>query len=168
LRGAPEPAAGATIRAARADEAAALSELALRSKAHWGYDADFLEACRTELTVSTADVDSAVVVVLEHAGRPGAFYLLRPTDRPDTADLDLFYVDPELIGAGHGRRLWRHMVGTARGSGYHRLTIDSDPNAEGFYRAMGARRVGEVPSGSIPGRSLPLLAFDLDDPDPRT
>jgi hypothetical protein len=31
------------------------------------------------------------------------------------------------------------------------------PNAEGFYRKMGAERVGETPSGSIPGRMLPLM-----------
>lgn len=157
-----------TIRAARADEATALSALALRSKAHWGYEADFLEACRAELTVSAADVEAAVVAVLETGGRLGAFHLLRPGDRLHTADLDFFYVDPDLIGAGHGRHLWRHMVGSARASGYDRLTIDSDPHAEGFYLAMGARRIGAVPSGSIPGRSLPLLAFDLDDPDSRT
>jgi len=35
--------------------------------------------------------------------------------------------------------------------------IDADPNAEGFYLKMGAERVGESPSGSIPGRMLPLL-----------
>ncbi|MGD8331404.1 MAG: GNAT family N-acetyltransferase [Acidobacteriota bacterium] len=165
---APEAIRGTAIRAARPEEAAALSSLALRSKAHWGYGPDFIEACRAELTISATDVESAVVVVLEHAGRTGAFYVLRPGDRPDTGDLDFFYVDPDLIGAGLGRRLWRHMVGTARGSGYHRLTIDSDPHAEGFYRAMGARRVGEVPSGSIPGRSLPLLVFELDDSHPST
>lgn len=31
------------IRRARADEAGTLSELAFRSKAHWGYDDDFME-----------------------------------------------------------------------------------------------------------------------------
>ncbi|HEY6741630.1 MAG TPA: hypothetical protein VI110_04665, partial [Lapillicoccus sp.] len=35
----------------RADEAGTLSDLALRSKAHWGYGAAFLEACRDELTL---------------------------------------------------------------------------------------------------------------------
>ncbi len=35
-----------TIRAARPGEADALSALCLRSKAHWGYDDDFLERCR--------------------------------------------------------------------------------------------------------------------------
>lgn len=39
--------------------------------------------------------------------------------------------------------------------------IDADPNAEPFYRAMGAVRIGATPSGSIPGRELPLLEFTL-------
>ena len=35
--------------------------------------------------------------------------------------------------------------------------IDFDPNVEGFYLRMGARRVGSVASGSIAGRQLPRL-----------
>jgi hypothetical protein len=39
------------------------------------------------------------------------------------------------------------------------LRIASDPFAEGFYRRMGARRVGVVPS-TPRGRTLPLLLLD--------
>ncbi|MEE8490728.1 MAG: hypothetical protein V3S60_03740 [Acidimicrobiia bacterium] len=35
-----------SIRPARRDELDLLSDLALRSKGFWGYDDDFLEACR--------------------------------------------------------------------------------------------------------------------------
>lgn len=49
----------------------------------------------------------------------------------------------------------------ARRLGFTRLTIDADPNAEPFYRAMGAVRIGAVPSGSVPGRELPLLEVSL-------
>ncbi len=35
-----------SIRPAQPEEAALLSDLALRSKAHWWYDADFLASCR--------------------------------------------------------------------------------------------------------------------------
>jgi SAM-dependent methyltransferase len=42
-----------------------------------------------------------------------------------------------------------------------RLTIDADPHAEAFYVAMGAARVGESPSGSIPGRMLPRLELSV-------
>jgi hypothetical protein len=42
------------------------------------------------------------------------------------------------------------------------VRIEADPNAEGFYRRMGARRVGEI-SYELDGRKrvLPLLAMDL-------
>jgi len=179
-----------SIRAARATDAEVLSELALRSKAHWGYDAAFLEACRSELTVQPENIARDVVVVLESAGVPRGFYALcaqgdaseglrrsaesRPAEasgqcagRHDSAgaggqaELELFYIDPQSIGAGFGRVLWRHMVDSAREHGYETVYIHSDPHAEGFYRAMGAQRVGVAASGSIEGRLLPLLRYDI-------
>ena len=41
--------------------------------------------------------------------------------------------------------------------GFERITLEADPGAEPFYLAMGARRCGSIPSGSIPGRPLPVL-----------
>jgi hypothetical protein len=70
------------------------------------------------------------------------------------------------MGRGAGTLLWHHLVGEVRRLGIARITIYSDPNTEGFYQAMGAKLVGEVPSGSIPGRNLPLLVLNLDVPSP--
>jgi len=153
------------VRAARPAEALELSDLALRSKAHWGYAEVFLEACRAELTIGRDDIEREVVAVLEDDRTVLGLYVLRAKgdggdDSPSSGELDFFYLDPASIGAGHGRRLWRHMVASARHRGYQHVYIHSDPHAEGFYRAMGAHRVGEVESGSIEGRLLPLLRFD--------
>jgi hypothetical protein len=41
------------------------------------------------------------------------------------------------------------------------LDIEADPFAAGFYERMGARRIGTVASGVIPGRWLPLYRLDL-------
>jgi hypothetical protein len=41
------------------------------------------------------------------------------------------------------------------------MRIEADPHAEAFYLGRGARCVGTAPSGSIPGRMLPLLEIDL-------
>jgi GNAT superfamily N-acetyltransferase len=148
------------IRAASAGEAGLLSDLALRSKAHWGYDADFLEKCRAELTVPEDYITSAPVFVLEEGGRVVGFYGLRGQG----AVLELLYlfVEPEAIGGGRGRLLWAHAVETAARLGFRKITIESDPYAEAFYLAMGACRVGEVVSSLRPGRTLPLLEFSLD------
>ena len=158
---ATEPSPGGSIRHARPEEAATLSDLALRSKAHWGYDAAFLEACREDLTITADDIAHAPVFVLEEDGRVIGFYALRWAG--DEALLTDLFVDPEHIGRGHGHRLWEHAVKIARRSGFATLTLHSDPYAEGFYRAMGAVRVGVVPSTVFPERLLPLMRFSLYD-----
>ncbi len=148
------------IRRVQRGEARALSDLAFRSKAHWGYDAAFMHACKAELRVTPADIASACLFVYDEDGRALAFYRLDMED--PAADIGLFFVEPEALGRGVGRAMWRHLVEQARASGATKITIVSDPNAEGFYRRMGAERVGTAPSVSIRGRDLPYLEFDLD------
>ncbi|KND28808.1 GCN5 family acetyltransferase [Streptomyces europaeiscabiei] len=147
------------IRAGEAAEAAALTELALRSKDHWEYDAEFLAACREELTVRPADVAARRTAVAEEDGRILGFTTL--DGEPPRGALGMMFVEPDAIGRGVGRRLFAHTMDEARRLGFTRLTIDADPNAEPFYRAMGAVRIGATPSGSIPGRELPLLEVAL-------
>ncbi|MFD6159950.1 GNAT family N-acetyltransferase [Nocardia sp. NPDC060256] len=148
-----------TVRPGRPDEAALLSDLALRSKAFWGYDERFLASCRDELTLTATEVAVRRTAVAELNGGAVGFVTVEGT--APIGELGMLYVTPEAIGKGVGGELFRHAVETARSAGFHRLTIDSDPNAESFYRAMGAVRVGSVASGSIPGRELPLLAVDV-------
>jgi GrpB-like predicted nucleotidyltransferase (UPF0157 family)/GNAT superfamily N-acetyltransferase len=147
------------LRRAEPGECAALSELALRSKAHWGYDASFLAACRVELTVEPADVERLRVTVAEESGAIFGFYALGG-GLPE-GELYLMFVEPASIGAGVGRMLWQDCVATAARIGLSRIRIESDPFAEGFYTAMGATRVGDVQSKSTPDRRLPLLHFDM-------
>lgn len=145
------------LRPAVASEAALLSRLALRSKGHWGYDTAFLEACRAELTLSSEQARGAVVAVV--TGVVVGFHLL-VTDPPlpdGTAELGLLFVDPDHIGLGVGSLLLADARRTAAARGWSTLRLESDPGAEAFYRHHGARRVGEVASGSIPVRVLPLL-----------
>jgi GNAT superfamily N-acetyltransferase len=167
------------LRAARPEEAAELSALAQRSKAHWGYDPEFLEACREELTippeqvvakrtyvaVSNAGVDVDVAetsAAADPAAAPGRILAFGTIEGdPPAGELGMLFVDPQVIGQGVGGALFAHLTATAAELGFHRLTIAADPNAEPFYLAKGAVRIGGVPSGSAPGRILPLLALAL-------
>ncbi|MEU7477418.1 GNAT family N-acetyltransferase [Lentzea sp. NPDC042327] len=141
------------LRRARPDEAGVLTELAVAAKAHWPYDAAFLEAVRAELTVRPEDVERRLHVVAERDGVVLGWYGIGGT--PPAGELTDLWVEPAAIGTGLGRALWDHAVASA--AGYDHLDIDADPYAEGFYLRMGAERIGESPSGSIPGRVLPRL-----------
>ncbi|MER5357317.1 GNAT family N-acetyltransferase [Streptomyces sp. NPDC002785] len=147
------------IRPARVTEAEILSDLALRSKAHWGYDAEFLEACRDELTVDANEVARRRATVADKDGHILGFTTLE--EEPPTGVLGMMFVEPRAIGQGIGRLLFEHTLAAARELGFAQFTIDADPNAEPFYRAMGAVRVGNVPSGSITGRVLPQMAVTI-------
>jgi len=147
------------IRPARPAEAEALTELGLRAKAVWGYDAAFLARCRAVMTVKAGNIATRPHYVVETAGRLAGFYGLEP--ETDGIGLGYMFVEPELIGRGIGRALWQHAVATARRLGHPALLIVSDPNAEGFYLKMGCRRIGTRPSELDGARRLPLLRFAL-------
>ena len=140
------------MRSAQAGEEAALTELAVRSKGHWGHDAAFLERARPELTVHPEHLERWIVRVAERDGAPVGLAAVDPEAR----ELEMLFVDPAAIGTGAGRALLRDALDRAREAGLTELLIESDPDAEPFYRSQGAEPVGTRTSWST-GRELPLL-----------
>jgi hypothetical protein len=76
----------------------------------------------------------------------------------------------DRIGNNIIRRVTLKAIRTSAGATLHLaarlggklLTIQSDPQAEGFYRSMGAQPTGKRETGSIPGRQLPALTMCLE------
>ena len=146
-------------RAVGADHQA-LSALALRSKGYCGYSPQFLEACRGELSWSAeACASGRFWVAVADDDRILGFSLIGRT--PPIGELCTLFVDPSAIGTGCGRLLLQNALRDAAALGFERLVLDADPGAEPFYARFGAVRIGLVPSGSVPGRLLPQMAFDL-------
>ena len=143
-------------------EAQLLSALALRSKGYWGYSADFLDECRSELTVdeSRFGSDGYQCFVALVGNSIVGFYALEKLSA-NAYELDALFVEPERIGSGVGRFLVQHAVQRLSERGAERLLIQGDPNATGFYVAAGARTIGSRKSGSIPGRELPLFEIEI-------
>jgi hypothetical protein len=58
--------------------------------------------------------------------------------------------------------LFAHAIERAKALGFRVLEIESNPNAEGFYRRLGARRVGaRVAELDGQRRELPLLVYEI-------
>ena len=148
-----------TIRAPTIDKLSDLSDLCFRSKAVWGYDAEFMDACRSELSFKPRDLELTPIAVAEHDGRPIGVAQVKVVD--DEADLLKLFIDPSALRSGTGKALLVWATDVAKKLGAARLIIDADPDAAPFYRRMGAYDVGQAPSGSVPGRMLPKLAMNL-------
>ncbi len=154
------------VRDAVDADLAAINDIAFRSKAYWQYSSELMEQFREELSwksvQSTATRHLGVAVDTE-AGVVVGFYCVEREPGPDIeqGELDALFVDPHYIGLGIGRVLLHEACSVARQWKLTGLFIQSDPNAEQFYLAMGATNIGTRPSGSIATRQLPLLRLDI-------
>jgi GNAT superfamily N-acetyltransferase len=150
------------IRLALPGEAALLSRLCMRSKSHWGYDAQFLERASRSLQIDPAAIDAGrVFVAIEAGGGVLGVADCCALPEPHTFDLLHLFVEPSSLRRGVGRALFEAACGWCVAQGGRSLLIQSDPNAVLFYQRLGARPTGETPSDAVPDRMLPLLEFRL-------
>jgi GNAT superfamily N-acetyltransferase len=152
----------ARIEISRAGErdAEALTRISFAAKRYWGYPRRWIERWQETLTITPDFIGCNEVHAALVEGEPVGFYAL--IGEGSTLELEHLWVLPERMGAGIGRALFDHAVCKAASLNAEVLEIESDPNAEGFYRRMGARRVGEI-NYSIDGqrRTLPLLVVKV-------
>jgi GNAT superfamily N-acetyltransferase len=145
------------IRSATPGDAAALSRIAHAAKAHWGYSAAQLEQWHDDLTLTTASIRRAPTLVAEIDG--AAAGVLQIDDDATPWSLAHLWVSPRHMRRGVGRALLARAAALAAAAGQRVLAIDADPNAEPFYLAAGARRVGAIaaPIAGDPDRVRPQL-----------
>jgi len=145
---------------AQPEDADVLTEIAHAAKRHWGYPERWIQTWRDILTMRPEFIAENVAYSAIEESRAVGFYLLTTED--DGLHLDHLWIAPHAMGRGIGRALFQHAVAEAKRLGHLALRIEADPNAEGFYTRMGARRVGETVT-ELEGqrRELPLLLYEL-------
>lgn len=148
-----------TIRPGQPSDAVALSALALRAKAYWPYDEQFIKDCADDLRISPERAGCGLIFVAEEDGAISGFYGFGvDTSNPEMTHL---FVEPEKIGKGVGKMLWNDAIVFARSRKWKSFEILADPYAaEKFYLPMGCQKIGEVDSSVRRGRKLPLLRFN--------
>lgn len=148
------------IRNAQPGEAELLSALAVRSKAHWGYDETFMSECIAEISHSERDLTDLerIFRVLVSKEIIIGFYVLCDINKPHL-ELEALFVEPQYIGKGAGSSLFSDVLKQAKRLSSNSMSVQSDPNAVGFYLAKGMVITGKQESGSIAGRFLPTLTL---------
>ena len=146
------------IRRAEGSDAAELTVIAHAAKRRWEYPEDWMELWRDELTVDEHYVDTNWVFLAEEGTTVSGWCSVAKDQ--DGCWLDHCWVLPEAAGRGIGQMLVHRALSLASQLQFVSLKVISDPNAEGFYRKLGFRHVGEHPS-KPEGRRLPVLEASL-------
>lgn len=128
-----------TIAHASTGDAQRLTRLCHASSSYQGVYADAIST--VELTPAYITEHLVFLAADQEAHLLGFYSLIR-----DPPELDMLFVADEAQGQGVGRLLVEHMIEQARQHGLAGVRVVSHPPAEGFYRRLGARRIGTVPA----------------------
>jgi N-acetylglutamate synthase-like GNAT family acetyltransferase len=142
------------LRPAASGDYERVRELTLESKAHWGYDRDFVRSWAEGLTFERDRerwVDEVEGEIVAWAA------LVPPSD--GVAVLDDLWVDPAWMERGLGSRLFRLAADRARELGAERLEWGAEPNSVGFYEKVGGRKLRDHVTEW--GRVAPWMGLDL-------
>ena len=150
-----------TIRRADSSEAEQLTAIAHAAKRHWGYPEKWIEQWQADLTITPQFIaNHEVFVAIVNDAIAGCCALVVTGA---LAEIEHMWIKPEHMGSGVGRALFEHARDRARELQLPVLELSADPNAEGFYEHMGAKRIGEVPASmnGAAARVLPRMRINL-------
>ena len=149
-----------TVRQAKPEEQRELTRLCVRATMHAGHDEAFIDRTMPALTITVPLIAANCVQVAEDgAGKVVGAVLVTPSAIQGIALLYGLFVDPAHWKRGIGRVLFGAAVVRAKEIKAGAITISAEPSAEGFYKRMGAIRIGEVPFYFSPETILPQLLY---------
>jgi predicted N-acetyltransferase YhbS len=151
-----------SVRDATTDEQRELTRLCVRATMQAGYDQAFIDRAIPGLTVTLPLITAGCVRVAEH--KPGevvGVVIVSTTMLQGIALLHGLYVDPPFWRRGVGRVLFEAAIARTKALKAGVLVIYAEPSAEGFYKRMGATRVGEGTFYFSPEIVLPQLLYIL-------
>jgi GNAT superfamily N-acetyltransferase len=135
-----------SIRGGKPEEQRSLTRLCVRATMHAGYDDAFIDRVMPALTVTLPLITAGCVRVAEdQSGAVVGVVVVATTVMQGIALLYGIYVDPPSWKRGVGRVLFEAAVARAKELKAGALMIYAEPSAEGFYKRMGAIRIGEGP-----------------------
>jgi GNAT superfamily N-acetyltransferase len=146
------------IRGARPEEQGELTRLCVRATMHAGHDEAFIDRTMPALTITVPLINSSYVQVAEDTGKAVGVVWALPALQ-GIALLHGLYVDPLYWKRGIGRALFEAAVASSKGMKAGALMINAEPSSEGFYKRMGAIRIGEGPFYFSPETILPHLLY---------
>lgn len=143
------------IERANIDDHIILSDIAFKGKSYWNYTTEQLNSWKEDLTISKDYINKFDVYKLVDENTTIGFFSLIEIDSK-TIKVDYFFMYPEFIGKGNGKRLLSSVIELSSKKSANRIILDADPNAQKFYEHFGFTKYAEIDS-SIKNRFLPQM-----------
>ncbi|GAA6764780.1 GNAT family N-acetyltransferase [Flavobacterium sp. CGRL1] len=147
------------IQRAKTEDYIRLTEITKKSKAYWGYSDEQMEKWNNNLTITIDYIATNSVFNLVDENQIIGYYSYIRLEN-NQVKLDNLFILPEYIGKGFGSFLMNDFLERMRNEKCQKIILDSEPNAEQFYRKIGFTKIGEFET-SIKNRFMPIMEMKL-------
>lgn len=130
-----------------------LNAISWSSKMYWKYPHEWMEKWKDELQVKRSDFILSKIYNITVAEKIIGFCAIQ--DQSEYYEISHLWILPEFIGKGYGKILLSTILEEIITQSKD-IMVTADPNAEGFYHALGFVTCGKIASYP-PGRYLPLM-----------
>ena len=119
-----------------------LSELAVRSKRHWGYSKEAMEHWNVNLTITEEFLNSHTVIKATLEDDIVGFFALE-TIQPTTR-IAQYWVDTPFMRKGYGSTMFKYLKDFLKQNKVEKATIVLDPNGLAFFESKGAKVLNKI------------------------
>ena len=148
-----------TIEKANTNDDKILTEITKKSKAFWGYSEEQIEIWSEFLTFTKEYIETKSVYNLVVEDQIIGYYSFFH-ESENTIKLDNLFVLPDFIGKGFGKIIMNDFLLRLKNSAVEKVVLNSEPNAEEFYKKFGFVKVGQIET-SIKDRFLPIMELKI-------
>lgn len=141
------------------DDSEELTDLAFRSKRHWGYSNEAMELWNENLTITKDFINTHTVIkaVLGEDEIAGFFSLeeIKPTTR-----IVHFWIDTPYLRKGYGTYLFNYMLRYLKERHVEKATLVIDPNSFKFFEKKGGIIVNKI-EHKVKNKFLSIIEFSI-------
>lgn len=148
------------FKLAHPDEGVMLTHMAYESKGLWGYTPEIMQIWEPELLVDGNYIMQNIVYKILTDSQLIGFYALRYVNAENCFEIDHLWLKPTHINQGIGRAVFLRILAQLKELGQHRVLLNGEPHARGFYEKMHGKIVTERKT-RLPGVLQPVYEFDV-------
>lgn len=148
------------IERAIEEDSYVLTQLAIDSEGTWGFEPAFMALFRRTYRITKNFIVGNLVYKMLIDDKLIGFFGIVKEDYIST--LDYFYIAPDYIGKGYGKKMWQFMREVCIENHINQIEFVTSPEAGSFYNACGAVNTDIVESLVIKGRMIPKFRYKIE------
>lgn len=119
-----------------------LTELAVRSKRHWGYSKEAMELWNINLTMTEEFLNTHTVIKATLEDDIVGFFALEEIQA--TTRIAQYWVDTPFMRKGYGSAMFKYLKDFLKSNHVEKATIVLDPNGLAFFENKGAKVLNKI------------------------